>query len=109
MLFIAKYCPDCRCCPSLTRPKVPVPKVVDSSKSRLLYFSKAFGIGSGNKFCEGLTAEDLLVSWSSIEERLVGAALILGITFVPMFESDSTVSNCAHLYACREMLGNSFG
>jgi hypothetical protein len=56
-----------------------------------------------------LTAEDLLVSWSSIEERLVGAALILGITFVPMFESDSTVSNCAHLYACREMLGNSFG
>ena len=98
--LIATYCPDCRCCPSLTRPNVPVPKVVDCSKSRLLYFSRAFGIGRGNKFCVGLTADDLLVSWSSTEERLVGAALILCDWVWRLCRRSRVIqqeSNCVHL------------
>jgi len=73
---MAKNCPDCKCCASFTRPNVPVPSVVDSSKSRSLKFSRGLGKGSGIRFLDGLTGDDS--RWvSAAEDRLVGEALIV--------------------------------
>ena len=102
--------PLCKCWASLTLPNVPVPKVVEISKSLSLYLVSSLGRGKGNRSWVGFTGEGMLSAGSSTstldaDDRLVGDALMIPYligSYMPK-ESNCLIQICCTMIAIRSI------